>query len=539
MKLKRYLDKIFYPGFDVILELILHPKKNTAKTVSSVGNLLNFYFRFMLTPLALTIILTTILYLAGVSPGTFISWSSTGIHIRNLQLIPTFGLSSSASSLTWLAQAIVLLIVYAVVVYPIFLILAAGICQLFGMYIASKFRMPFAFRSPFTNTLTAFVYGSVPFLIFVWLYLIPIIGVIIQDILLIVSAIVLIYAIANQQKISKKAALGVLFFTTLVVALIAVIFLAVISSIFGVSASGNYPSKSQSIQTNSTSSTKSGTTLPTSGNYSSKIQPTQSNSTSAPLGKPNQTGNSQPNLIEAIQQPAFYDEQLALVFANSSSQSLCYNVTAVAQSDAQGIGPAYLISGVSNKGYWYQVGLYYNWPAYNGSVYNGFRFGYAYNYNNISGSQNTSATYVYLENFSGRVNPGDKVLLQLHFNGSNVVASAVDWDTNASAVEYLNGKEATKFLGTPLEGTNAFFTGLMTEWKHTQPYYGTESEVGYQPYCNKPPDGVLHIEEYVNNTKNSLFAQSAQFISSHDSTSSLSINNAAESYNYGYFVTGT
>jgi hypothetical protein len=37
-------------------------------------------------------------------------------------------------------------------------------------------------------------------------------------------------------------------------------------------------------------------------------------------------------------------------------------VTAVAQTDASsGYGPAYLLNGLTDKGYWYQVGLAWNW----------------------------------------------------------------------------------------------------------------------------------------------------------------------------------
>ena len=55
-----------------------------------------------------------------------------------------------------------------------------------------------------------------------------------------------------------------------------------------------------------------------------------------------------------------YDEQLGLSFTQNWT-SLAYNVTAVARNDTSGIGPAYLLNGCTNQGYWYQVGLSYNW----------------------------------------------------------------------------------------------------------------------------------------------------------------------------------
>ena len=57
-----------------------------------------------------------------------------------------------------------------------------------------------------------------------------------------------------------------------------------------------------------------------------------------------------------------YDEQVGETFTQSFT-SMAY-VTAVAQVNSDGIGPAYLLNGLSDKGYWYQVGLSYNWAHY-------------------------------------------------------------------------------------------------------------------------------------------------------------------------------
>ena len=52
-----------------------------------------------------------------------------------------------------------------------------------------------------------------------------------------------------------------------------------------------------------------------------------------------------------------YDEQLGLTFTQNF-YSMLYNVTAVEQSDpTSGAGPAYLLQGLSDMGYWYQVSL--------------------------------------------------------------------------------------------------------------------------------------------------------------------------------------
>ncbi len=57
---------------------------------------------------------------------------------------------------------------------------------------------------------------------------------------------------------------------------------------------------------------------------------------------------------------ATYDQQVFMIFDQSFS-SLSVNVTAVEQTDGNGYGPSYLLNGVTNDGYWYQVGLSWNW----------------------------------------------------------------------------------------------------------------------------------------------------------------------------------
>jgi len=81
-------------------------------------------------------------------------------------------------------------------------------------------------------------------------------------------------------------------------------------------------------------------------------------------------------------QPAYaypYDEQVGVTFTQDF-HSLAFNVTAIAYTDLQwdpsGVGPAYLVNGLTNLGYWYQVGLSYNWPHQYGEVNPGFNMSY-------------------------------------------------------------------------------------------------------------------------------------------------------------------
>jgi hypothetical protein len=176
-----------------------------------------------------------------------------------------------------------------------------------------------------------------------------------------------------------------------------------------------------------------------------------------------------------------YDEQLGMTFTQSFTAML-YNVTAIEQSDSSsGVGPGYFLNGLSNTGYWYQVSLSYNWPHTNGGYEAGFHMGYE--------AFNTSGSSIFpvvcctgLLAFSGPVDQGDNVALNLYFtNSSHVVFLVKDYNTGAYASETYSAEGATYFVGLPKDtaNSNGFFTGLMTEWYRPTPYYGSEQEVTY------------------------------------------------------------
>ena len=52
-------------------------------------------------------------------------------------------------------------------------------------------------------------------------------------------------------------------------------------------------------------------------------------------------------------------------------------------------GPAYLLNGLTSAGYWYQVGLSWNWAELNGGYDAGFHFNY--NVFNSAGTVGTPA----------------------------------------------------------------------------------------------------------------------------------------------------
>lgn len=172
---------------------------------------------------------------------------------------------------------------------------------------------------------------------------------------------------------------------------------------------------------------------------------------------------------------AHFDEQLGVTFTQNFT-ALSYSVTAVEQVDSvSGTGPAYLLNGLTSAGYWYQVGLAWDWTP-------GYGFGMAYE---VFGTGGTSIFPTNggggLVHFSGTINAGDSVQLELYFSGGDVVMAAIDHATGATASESYSAEGSGTFvgLGSGPASSQGYFTGLMTEWYHANPYHGNGEEVVY------------------------------------------------------------
>ncbi|MBX8642765.1 MAG: zinc-ribbon domain-containing protein, partial [Thermoplasmata archaeon] len=116
----------------------------------------------------------------------------------------------------------------------------------------------------------------------------------------------------------------------------------------------------------------------------------------------------------------YYDLQIGEAFQSNYS-SLAWNVTAVAQNDFSAFGPSYLLNGVSSAGYWYQVGIAWNWPgdvnktANTAVIYQGFHMAYQVYFPN-----GTSDT-IGLIDLSANVNNGNSVQLGMRFSAGDVI----------------------------------------------------------------------------------------------------------------------
>ncbi|MDG6931747.1 MAG: hypothetical protein JRN26_06520 [Nitrososphaerota archaeon] len=237
--------------------------------------------------------------------------------------------------------------------------------------------------------------------------------------------------------------------------------------------------------------------------------------------------------------PAQYDEQLGESFTQDFT-SIGFNVTAIPQTDSYGYGPAYLVNGLSNTGYWYQVGLSYDWPYSNGGYSPGFSMDYEVF--DPSGNSIFPASGGGSASFSGPVNPGDKVYINLYFSSNGqVVMTAVDQNTGAYASETYSAEGATYFVGqsSSYSNSNGFFTGLMTEWYHVSPYYGSEKQVTYSENGFQFTSAWLWADEWDTNTSQTLFSSSTQGpVSLTYNLYPFSTNGAIEYASSSAFITG-
>ena len=233
--------------------------------------------------------------------------------------------------------------------------------------------------------------------------------------------------------------------------------------------------------------------------YHSVACPCGSQITGVPQSQPREYGPS-PN--------SAFDEQIGLTFTQSFT-SIEYNVTVEEQTDPTlGDGPAYLLDGVSNVGYWYQVGVSWDWaPGQNPGT--GFDMNYEV-FDNSGNSVFPTNGQGGLGAFSGPVNKGDVILLSLNFSGSSqsVVMLAVDTNTGATASQVYPSEGGSYFVGLPdsPSNSNGFFTGLMTEWYHGAPYYVNEAGVIYSDFTYPLTSAWMWMDEYNPATSGSIFS---------------------------------
>ena len=222
---------------------------------------------------------------------------------------------------------------------------------------------------------------------------------------------------------------------------------------------------------------------------------------------------------------ASYDQQVLLIFAQDFS-SLSYNVTAVPQADSYGFGPAYLLNGHSDTGYWYQVGVAYDWPLASGTSYDaGFHF--TWEVFDPNGTTNNPT----LRNVPDNVNANDTVGLSLSFSAGNVLMSALDYNTGASSLHSYPAAGGSRFVGSSGFSGTRTPTSLMTEWYHPDPNWTRMKQVSYSENTVSVSSAWACISEYVPpNPSSSVYSSCS---------SQLFIGNSPQPYSYHGLVTYT
>lgn len=176
------------------INIMLHPTAAT-KGSKDIGGIFTYYYKLSFIPLVLMIIV--MLALASLVGGI-------------MNKIPAIG---GAFAALGILGAIVLPIAILWVFMPIGFLVSAGLLQIFG-------KLSKQFKADYAKTLNAVIYGAVPSVLFYWIFFVPLLGGAVNIIMSIWGLIVLIIALANQQRMGSFAALGVIILTAIVVGII-------------------------------------------------------------------------------------------------------------------------------------------------------------------------------------------------------------------------------------------------------------------------------------------------------------------------------
>ncbi|HZW56749.1 MAG TPA: hypothetical protein VFF30_10720 [Nitrososphaerales archaeon] len=179
-------------------------------------------------------------------------------------------------------------------------------------------------------------------------------------------------------------------------------------------------------------------------------------------------------------------QQFHLNFNQEFGAVLQFNVSAVEQNESLGNGPEYLLQGLTDANYWYEVGL--SWNTLVTATFHRSGFGFIYQVWNATSNRSLfpdNATSSEGLNFSRSVKDGDIVLLSLKIlPGENVSAgnnaivkmSGYDWNTSASANASFKAFNSSIFVSKPYSNTAS---GLTTEWYVTNPNFCSDKKVVY------------------------------------------------------------
>ena len=174
-------------------------------------------------------------------------------------------------------------------------------------------------------------------------------------------------------------------------------------------------------------------------------------------------------VIKSGLRAAYYDTQYWLDL-QGNQPSLSFSVQAQAKIDSFGYGPGLMVNGVTGQGYWYQVGLTYNWWNYTGLGYaHGFQMFYQ-----VYSTQTGNAVYPYSNGSTSPISfktlqSGDTVTLSLTIVNDQVMMQAKDLQTGETIAKSYPAFGSTYFSSTNPQSD--YTTGVLTEWPHVVPYF--------------------------------------------------------------------
>jgi hypothetical protein len=225
-----------------------------------------------------------------------------------------------------------------------------------------------------------------------------------------------------------------------------------------------------------------------------------------------------------------YDEQ-AILFDPISTSSVLANANVSSQTDSQGYGAAFLVNAESTTGYWYQVGVAYDW-----GWESGYLPGFAVIYSMYAPSTASSnPTALCMERPS--LLQDEPVLLQIQITSGTVLLTVSQTGPGQIAAVLFSSYGASTFEGTSNASQYGFFTGWMTEWDHTDAYYDATAHAEYtlQPRQSTSDFG---IGEYNTETGATLFGEDNQQSLSCGCTQSFSYEGVTETASAADFTTG-
>lgn len=192
-------------GFDAMI----HPDQGTKKGMGTVEALL-FYYKFSIIPLVLYVIFSLV----------FLSSSLSGTSSPAPSGIATLATAFAGFS-------IIANFVYVWIVLPIEILIVAAFLQLVGKILLHKFS------DGYGGSVAALVYGALPLVGLQFLFLVPLVGWVVGLIAFIWALVLDVFALANQQSVSKAASLGIGIAAGILISILVAIVAVVLGALFG------------------------------------------------------------------------------------------------------------------------------------------------------------------------------------------------------------------------------------------------------------------------------------------------------------------